>query len=57
MSNKKQFTVIGKKRVFRVAAKSIQQLTQTLREVGIVYQAIHEDVPPTAKNLKKKFAR
>jgi len=38
-----QFTVIGKKRVYRVAAKSIQQLTRALREVGIVWQAIHED--------------
>ncbi|UGL61878.1 hypothetical protein SEA_FRANKLIN22_65 [Microbacterium phage Franklin22] len=38
-----QFTVIGKKKVFRVNAKSIQQLTRALRQVGIVWQAIHED--------------
>jgi len=41
----KQFTVIGKKRVYRVAAKSIQHLTRTLRSAGIVWQAIHEDKP------------
>lgn len=38
-----QFTVIGKKRVYRVQAKSIQALTKALRQVGIVWQAIHED--------------
>ncbi|QDP45078.1 hypothetical protein QDW23_gp60 [Microbacterium phage Stromboli] len=38
-----QFTVIGKRRVFRVAAKSVQQLTRALRSVGIVWQAIYED--------------
>lgn len=52
----KQFTVIGKKRVFRIAAKSIQQLTRALREVGIVWQAIHEDVESTPANLKKRFS-
>jgi len=39
----KQFTVVGKKRVYRVPAKSIQQLTRALRASGIVWQAIHED--------------
>ncbi|AYN55933.1 hypothetical protein PBI_COLTRANE_62 [Microbacterium phage Coltrane] len=38
-----QFTVIGKKKVYRVQAKSIQALTRALRQVGIVWQAIHED--------------
>ncbi|AUG84857.1 hypothetical protein PBI_DISMAS_60 [Microbacterium phage Dismas] len=38
-----QFTVIGKRRVFRVNAKSVQALTRALRSVGIVWQAIHED--------------
>jgi hypothetical protein len=38
-----QFTVIGKKRVFRVKAKSVQALTKALRSVGIVWQGIHED--------------
>ncbi|UVF61117.1 hypothetical protein SEA_EULA_62 [Microbacterium phage Eula] len=38
-----QFTVISKKRVFRVRAKSVQALTRALRSVGIVWQAIHED--------------
>lgn len=38
-----QFTVIGKKKVFRVQAKSVQALTRALRQVGIVWQAIHED--------------
>lgn len=38
-----QFTVIGKKRVYRVEAKSIQFLTRALRQVGITWQAIHED--------------
>ncbi|WIC89483.1 hypothetical protein SEA_BAJUNIPER_60 [Microbacterium phage BAjuniper] len=38
-----QFTVVGKRRVFRVNAKSVQQLTRALRSVGIVWQAIHED--------------
>lgn len=37
------FTVVGHKRVYRVRAKSIQQLTQALRAVGIRYQAIHTD--------------
>lgn len=40
---RKQFTVVTKKRVIRVAARSIQHLTQALREVGIVYQGVHED--------------
>lgn len=44
--NKKQFTVVTKKRVIRVGAKSIQQLTQALRAVGIVWLAIHEDTEP-----------
>lgn len=39
----KQFTVIGKRKVFRVAAKSVQQLTRELRASGIVWQGIHED--------------
>lgn len=39
----KQFTVITKKRVLRVAAKSVQQLTRELRAAGIVWQAVHED--------------
>lgn len=39
----KQFTVIGKKRVYRVKAKSIQALTRALRADGIVWQGIHED--------------
>ena len=39
----KFFTVIAKKRVLRVKAKSIQQLTRALRDSGIVWQAIHED--------------
>lgn len=39
----KQFTVITKRRVFRVAARSVQQLTQAMRSVGIVWQGIHED--------------
>lgn len=39
----KQFTVVGLKRVYRVPAKSIQQLTQALRAAGIRWQAIHED--------------
>lgn len=46
MANKpapKQFTVITKKRVYRVAAKSVQQLTQALNDVGIKFQAVHED--------------
>lgn len=38
-----QFTVIGKKRVYRVAAKSVQHLTKKLRAAGIVWQGIHED--------------
>ena len=38
-----QFTVITKKRVYRVAAKSIQQLTRALRDVGLGWLAIHED--------------
>ena len=38
-----QFTVIGKKRVFRVKAKSVQALTRALRAVGIPWQGIHED--------------
>ncbi|QUE26100.1 hypothetical protein SEA_SANASANA_62 [Microbacterium phage SanaSana] len=38
-----QFTVVGKKRVYRVKAKSVQALTRALRSVGIVWQAIHED--------------
>ena len=38
-----QFTVIGKKRVYRVSAKSIQALTRALRAAGITWQAIHED--------------
>lgn len=41
----KQFTVIGKRSVYRIAAKSIQQLTRALRASGIVWQAIHEDKP------------
>lgn len=45
----KQFTVVGKKRVYRVAAKSIQQLTRHLHGAGIVWQAIHEDKEPTDK--------
>ena len=39
----KFFTVIAKKRVIRVRAKSIQQLTRALRSAGITWQAIHED--------------
>ena len=38
-----QFTVIGKKRVFRIRAKSVQALTRAMRSVGIVWQGIHED--------------
>lgn len=38
-----QFTVIGKRRVYRVNAKSVQALTRALRDVGIVWQAVHED--------------
>ena len=38
-----QFTVVSKKRVYRVKAKSIQALTKALRAAGIVWQGIHED--------------
>lgn len=39
----KQFTVIGKKTVWRRAAKSVQDLTKQLRAEGIIWQGIHED--------------
>lgn len=42
---RKQFTVVTKKRVIRVSAKSVQHLTQALRSVGIAWQGIHEDKP------------
>ena len=38
-----QFTVVTKRRVFRVRAKSVQALTRALRAVGITWQGIHED--------------
>ncbi|UDG78767.1 hypothetical protein SEA_INDYLU_65 [Microbacterium phage IndyLu] len=38
-----QFTVIGKRRVFRVSAKSVQALTKAMRAVGLTWQGIHED--------------
>lgn len=37
------FTVIGKKHVWRVRAKSIQALNNALRAARIPFQAIHED--------------
>lgn len=40
---KRQFTVLTKTKVFRVAAKSIQQLTRELKASGIVWIGIHED--------------
>lgn len=39
----KQFTVIGKKSVYRVAGKSVQHVTRQLRAARITWQAIHED--------------
>lgn len=42
-----QFTVIGKKRVFRVRAKSVQALTKAMRAVGLTWQGIHEDKEAT----------
>lgn len=38
-----QFTVVTKKRVLRVPAKSIQQLTKALRQSKITWLAIHQD--------------
>lgn len=42
-SNLKQFTVIGKRAVWRRAAKSVQDLTKQLRAEKLVWQGIYED--------------
>lgn len=39
----KFYTVIRKRTVWRVRAKSVQQLTQALNDLGIKFQSVWED--------------
>lgn len=52
-----QFTVIGKKRVYRVKAKSVQALTKAMRAVGIVWQAVYEDRPEQQRSPRRRAAQ